>query len=83
LFLDFFWNTDERLDFWGFDKLETNTPKNWQSHQISFTSNKSGAGMQHKAIFSHKKSILPPLESSWIGVFSGLLKIPKPTLEAS
>ncbi len=67
----------------GFDRLETNTPKNRQSCQILFTSNESGAGTQQKAICSHKKSILLPLAPSRIGVFSRLLKIPKPTLEAS
>ncbi len=79
----FFLEYKRAVGFLGFDRLETNTPKNWQSRQILFTWNKSGASMQHKAICSHKKSILPPLASSWIGIFSRLLKIPKPTLEAS
>ena len=79
----FFLEYKRAVGFLGFDRLESDTPKNWRSRQISFTSNESGAGTQHKAICSHKKSILPPLASSRIGIFSRLLKIPKPTLEAS
>jgi hypothetical protein len=60
----------QAIEFLGFDGLATDTPKNRQSHQILFTSNKSRAGTQHKAICSHKKSISPPLTSSWNNVFS-------------